>query len=388
MRKKLIYLLVALAGVWFGFTVVTQYNNIANKIEIYNDRLTEAEAVEFEQETAGMSMYYYNQLSEAEQEAYKIIYSMLCNFEESRYVNLKNEEIEDVYSAVLYDNSMIFWVKGGYKYIEYDDSTEILPNYILTEAQAEKHGEIINSKIEEYVATARSLETDFEKELYLHNVVCESIVYTDETTGEMGNNLVGAFVDGKAVCEGYARAMQVLLERSGIYNYLVLGDGKTEEGFELHMWNVVNINGNNYHLDATWNDTVLQDEIAYFYFNVDDAFISSDHINLEPANNNCDYTAANYFIQKGLYVEEFGDYDSLVTPVFNDLMNGDNTVEIVFSSESELNKALKYIDKNNNDFFDFVKDCVNKSEKALDTENISYYTYDEFNCLCLIFEEV
>ncbi len=387
MGKKLIYIFVALAGLVFGFTVVTQYNEITHRIETYNDRLTEEEAVDFEKETADLSMYYYNQLNEEEKEIYKIIYSMLYDFDESRRVELNNEKIADIYEAVLCDNSMIFWAKGGYKYIEYDDSTEVMPNYILTRAEAEKHSKTINSKIEEYVTKAEAFETDFEKELYLHNAVCEGIVYTDETMGKMGNNLVGAFVDGKAVCEGYARAMHVLLERSGIYNYLVIGDGKTEDGIELHMWNVVAIDGKNYYLDATWNDTSLENEIGYFYFNVDDEIFSRDHFNLNTANNNCNYDDANYFVKKGLYIDEFTNYDNLIAPISADLRSGDSTVQIVFASESELNKALKYIDKNNNKFFGFVKDCVDESGKDLDTENISYYTYDDFNCLCLIFEE-
>ncbi len=387
MGKKLISLLIALVVIVLWIVFVSQYDEIANKIEIYNDRLTEEESASFETETAGLSMYYYNQLNEEEKETYKIIYSMLYDFDEARCIELKNEEIADIYEAVLYDNSMIFWVKGGYKYIEHDASTEVMPNYILTRAEAEEHNRTINSKIEEYLANVQAFETDFEKELYLHNAVCESIVYTEETTGKMGNNLVGAFVDGKAVCEGYARAMHVLLERSGIYNYLVLGDGETEDGAELHMWNVVTIDGKNYYLDATWNDTCLENEIGYFYFNVDDEALSRDHLNLEPANNNCNYDDANYFVNKGLYVKLFTDYNDLIMPISNELKNGDNTVKIVFASESELKKALKYIDKNNNRFFDFIQECVIKSEKDLDTENISYYTYDEFYCLCLIFEE-
>ena len=203
----------------------------------------------------------------------------------------------------------------------------------------------------------------------------------------MGDTAYSALIDGEAICEGYSRAMQLLLDRVGIRNYLVVGDGVNEEGTEAHMWNIVEIDGENYHLDATWNDTGNENSIGYLYFNVNDSIISRDHINLVPDNNNCVSMNANYFVINDLYVESFKNYDELVSPVAKELKNGDNIVEILFANEEQLSKAMKTLENNNYAFFDFVGDAVRKSGKDLQRDEIEYYTLDEQNYLCLIFKE-
>lgn len=60
-------------------------------------------------------------------------------------------------------------------------------------------------------------------------------------TGKTGTN--------GPVCEGYARAMKVLCDQSGIP--CVLADG---DAGEAHMWNNIKIGGSWYVTDTTWND--------------------------------------------------------------------------------------------------------------------------------------
>lgn len=65
----------------------------------------------------------------------------------------------------------------------------------------------------------------------------------------------GALVDGKCVCEGYARAFQLLCEQAGIDAVCILGNAKSNGETEGHMWNAVRIDGIWYYCDPTWNDT-------------------------------------------------------------------------------------------------------------------------------------
>jgi len=81
---------------------------------------------------------------------------------------------------------------------------------------------------------------------------------------------------GIAVCEGYAMVFEKLCELSGISNYLVRGDTKTNfkdigRPFNKnHMWNVAMINGEPFLFDPTWgagrfNQKFIK-EPSYFYF--------------------------------------------------------------------------------------------------------------------------
>lgn len=316
-----------------------------------------------------------------------MLHSMFNNFTESRRLEITESERKDVFVAVLYDNSELFWVDIKYNFIDYGNSIEFKPDYRVEREQACKMSGILNNKIDEIVISAETLATDYEKELYFHDYVCEVTTYAEETFGEMGDTAYSALIDGKAICEGYSRAIQMLLDKASIPNYLVVGDGETEDGTEAHMWNIVEIDGKKYHLDATWNDTGTEDAVGYLYFNVNDELISRDHFNLVPAGNNCTDLSANYFVMNNLYIETFSNFNSLVSPVAQALKDGDNTVEILFGDENELKKAVKKLEKNNYEFFDFVSDAVELSGKNMQKDEIEYYTIDECNYFCLIFKE-
>ncbi len=371
----------------FGGIFVAKFEDFIDWKQIYDDRITEQEQTEFESLLNTKTFYYYNNLNSEQQQAYIMLHSMFTDFTDSRRIEVTEDELKELFVAVLYDNSEFFWVDVNYTFVDYGTSIEFSPNYRFDRSTAEKMSDTLDKKIDKIVKGSENLTTDYEKELYFHDCVCDMTVYNEDTFGKMGDTAYSALIDGEAICEGYSRAMQLLLDRVGIRNYLVVGDGVNEEGTEAHMWNIVEIDGENYHLDATWNDTGNENSIGYLYFNVNDSIISRDHINLVPDNNNCVSMNANYFVINDLYVESFKNYDELVSPVAKELKNGDNIVEILFANEEQLSKAMKTLENNNYAFFDFVGDAVRKSGKDLQRDEIEYYTLDEQNYLCLIFKE-
>jgi hypothetical protein len=65
----------------------------------------------------------------------------------------------------------------------------------------------------------------------------------------------GVFIAGYAICNGYAEAMQILLNKIGISNKIVHGSIIGRSGKRnIHAWNLVTINGQSFHLDITNND--------------------------------------------------------------------------------------------------------------------------------------
>ena len=76
--------------------------------------------------------------------------------------------------------------------------------------------------------------------------------------GEMDNlrNICGAFLNGKSVCVGYARALQYLLQKCGIESAEVVGETYREDGTKSgrHAWTLIKVDGEYYHIDTTWDD--------------------------------------------------------------------------------------------------------------------------------------
>ena len=139
--------------------------------------------------------------------------------------------------------------------------------------------------------------TEYEKELYLHDAIAGIASYAE---GDNAHNAYGALVDGIAVCEGYAEALQYLLHRVGIRSFIIIGDAGGP-----HAWNMVRIDGKYYHVDLTWDD---QDENTYYaYFNITDRQLQQDHTIGATAYTlpACTATDAFYYNGKDTYLDNY-----------------------------------------------------------------------------------
>jgi len=96
-----------------------------------------------------------------------------------------------------------------------------------------------------------------------NDVVCDAVTYDfcDDANGNATEaskyirTAYGALVNGRAVCEGYARLYKAILDRMGVECELVSGYYIDGEAFEPHMWNYVqNEEGRWYAVDVTMND--------------------------------------------------------------------------------------------------------------------------------------
>ena len=153
--------------------------------------------------------------------------------------------------------------------------------------------------------------SDYEKALYLHDYVGKKVEYV--MTGDH-QTAYGALVGGKAVCAGYARAYQLLLNKAGIDAWYVTGrsvnpaTGQTEG----HGWNVVFLDGKSYYTDVTWDDQPTHMFHAYYMLSRDDMGQTHfpDDDSLLPAGNNSD---RDYFTVKSGNSSGVGVFSGSVT---------------------------------------------------------------------------
>ncbi|SEL37023.1 Transglutaminase-like superfamily protein [Ruminococcus sp. YRD2003] len=97
---------------------------------------------------------------------------------------------------------------------------------------------------------------DMQKIRALHDWVCNNTVYDSENENYLGNHVDSAvFMDGTAVCEGYAKAYDLLLHEAGIESCCVKNS--------YHAWNIVKLGDNWFHSDTTWDDG---DTVTYGWF--------------------------------------------------------------------------------------------------------------------------
>lgn len=188
---------------------------------------------------------------------------------------LEEYQIRVVMTAFLNDNPQVFWVVNTFSYVHNGNSTLVELYSHLTAEECQREVERLGQAADEIIAAVPPELDELSRELYLHNVLVARCTYDHEAAETYERwqafTVLGALADGSAVCEGYARSMQLLLSRVNMECVLVNGASKDE----LHMWNQVKVNGTWYHLDATWDDS--DDRQRYTYFNLCDEMIGADH---------------------------------------------------------------------------------------------------------------
>lgn len=102
----------------------------------------------------------------------------------------------------------------------------------------------------------------------VHDALVDNATYTKGF-----HDAADVIVDGKGVCSAYASATQLLLSMMRIDCRLVQGTGKMN-----HVWNLVKVDDDWYHLDTTWNDPICTPPARmYDYCLLTDAEMAADH---------------------------------------------------------------------------------------------------------------
>lgn len=155
--------------------------------------------------------------------------------------------------------------------------------------------------------------SDFDKEKAVHDFIVNTLQY-DTSTDDMekipktSRSTLGALETKKAVCEAYAELTLLLLNKAGIPCRLV--SGMSDDGVP-HVWNMVLINGNPYHVDVTWDDPVVstgENFPNYNYFNLNDEDMKKEHAwNIEDYPS-CSSEAENYYVRNNLIADSYGSF--------------------------------------------------------------------------------
>lgn len=298
----------------------------------------------------GVTRYYYHTLSEDAQIAYTLILNAVeAHPEEIEIPPLDDTEFSAMFQALSYDNPSLLCMENESHIVMRGAKAYFVPQYVTDAAICRRQTDDLLEKAREIVAQADSLPDAYDQELYFHDYICQNTTYlTQEDDGYTAYN---ALVEGRAVCEGYSRALQLLLDMVGVPNYLATGVGVDDSGSrEGHMWNIVTIDGSNYHVDATWDDLDAEDihHYAHTYFNVTDDYIGVNHEEIAPAENNCNAVAANYYVQNGMCFSAYDDacLQDMADAAAQSIQDGTYTIEVWFTNEQAYLEAAADLTEN------------------------------------------
>lgn len=189
------------------------------------------------------------------------------------------------------------------------------PLYYTTLEQEEAVTEELDYLIPELL---ESEETDYDKIRMIYEYVCDNVTYdydnVDNADYLLQYTAYGALIDETAVCQGYAVLMYRMLLTAGI-------DCRVITSAE-HAWNIVELNGYYFNIDATW------DAGKYYYdyenfLKQPESFEYSEHHIREEWCSDPDFT--QWY--------PMADFDWHATPLVDDIYNTSSGVKIKWYDE-------------------------------------------------------
>lgn len=225
-----------------------------------------------------MAGYYSKGLTKQQRAVYDILRQ---GFDELavniRIPKLSAEELADVYLRLKLDEPLLFFVTGySYRFYPGADHVELLPEYLFDKAKIREHRKAIDSRIQRLIRPLQG-KNDREKEEAIHDFILENVRY-DKLKKSYSHEIIGPLTQGVGVCEGIAKTVKVLCDAVHVPCVIALSHANPEQGVKYrHAWNVITVGGKNYHVDATFDNSLQRGTARYDYFNLDDKHIFRDH---------------------------------------------------------------------------------------------------------------
>lgn len=186
-------------------------------------------------------------------------------------------ELSKTLERINAENPEIFFYKGTH----YRSNGELTFTYSHTAPEVQIMKKEIEDKVKLIIEGIDENLSDYEKIKKIHDYIVLTSEYDYEnllsnTIPSESYNIYGVLVKNVGVCDGYAKTMNLLLSKLGIETKYVSGTG---DGIP-HSWNLIKLDGQWYHVDATWNDPVPDRKglIRYDYFLVSDEVMEKTHI--------------------------------------------------------------------------------------------------------------
>jgi hypothetical protein len=163
--------------------------------------------------------------------------------------NVQEAEIRHTIRMVMRDNPDIFWF--AYQWDMVDGIISF--GYVFPKAKASEIklciADIIQNDFQiNYVRTLSQAE----KVMYVYKWVIRNCSFNKESA--YNQSIYSVFILRNSVCSGYAKTIQYLLKLLDIDCRLVYGKLNGSEENSKHCWNLVNIEGIFYHIDASFGD--------------------------------------------------------------------------------------------------------------------------------------
>lgn len=236
--------------------------------------------------------------------------------------------LTECYNSVRYGRVDMFWLSSSYGISVNASNIIVKLNLIYSETKPEADANklLIEASANKAMETVLPYMTDIEKAIVIHDYLALNgeydyeryLTYVNSNNNKdfdlpaSSYNLKGILINKIGVCQSYAYAYKYILKKLGVECDLVSSAPMN------HMWNIVKIDGQWYHVDVTWDDPTW-DRFGKVNHNF---FLCSD-ADFQTSNNK--HSAIH---------EQWNAIAECTSTIYDDAVWTDSSSAIVFDSEN------------------------------------------------------
>ena len=235
------------------------------------------------------------EIKDSDKETFEIIRNALYEHK-NEFTIVYDENIRclaKLYENVINDSPELYYVLGTVSICRSAEEYTIRPNYRTEEFDTELFSTSNSAAeaINDILAQIQKGMTDLDKVIAVHDYIVNHYEYDYTYTYYYANEF---FKYKRGVCNAHALAFKQIMDRLGIK--CTLASSKQMN----HVWNMVYINGNYYHLDLTWDEGSWEEcgYVSHKYFMLSDTAMSDEshkHYGWSASAKASDTTYDTYF---------------------------------------------------------------------------------------------
>ncbi len=336
----------------------------------------------------------YKNLTTTQKTAYDYMYDSALKMDKALFYvgECTAQDVAVAFHALTYDCPYLIWLPSSYGVSEQKKGTFVSfvdsdgkYGYSMTPTQRDLNLDMLYNEVNLFITQNLLPDmTDYEIELAVHDWLCNQITYNKEAadsvkTYEEKNYAYawtpfGSIVKDSAVCAGYARSLQMVLNYVGIE----CGSLRVKSKGEMHMVCIANIDDKWVYVDPTWNDKEACGLIyTHDYFNLTYEEMKSTHNIFEPWENvlekgeklnsnfniylpQSDSEELNYYKVQGLQINSESEFkQKIVSEFVKAIQRGETSLEFQFTYCQSSNELIdQLIDK-----YDIIKEIGRRTRK-------------------------
>ncbi|MCR5104808.1 MAG: hypothetical protein K6B68_10205 [Eubacterium sp.] len=165
---------------------------------------------------------------------------------------ISKQNAMNIFLVFLYENPQFYFIDATCVYLNGKFYIGFYEKFKNSQVRARTTNAIFD-KVNRLSKKILAMPTEAQKARKAEEIVMEMNKYCASKSipnahydEDYDQSIYSSFMMGYSICAGYAKAVQVLLRKSGMKAMIVTSSD--------HGWNLVNIDGHWYNLDATWDD--------------------------------------------------------------------------------------------------------------------------------------